>query len=256
MSDLLAYDAATNLSVGQRDAVDALRERLERSRVVIGDCALYCEDCELVLSTLRGVDAVVTDPPYGIGAHGGVGSGAQSFDNKFDWDKSPISERLMAQIMQRGKRRIIFGANYYRFPPATRILIWDKQTSGDFGDCELAWTDLDGPIKRIKYLWNGGARHKGETRGDHPTQKPVGVMMWCIGLLPGDCHTILDPFMGSGTTGVACVQMGRKFIGIERERKYFDAACRRIENACAQPRLDFPEPQRQPVLNPSFEVDL
>jgi len=83
-------------------------------------------------------------------------------------------------------------------------------------------------------MWNGMLRANGETRGDHPTQKPIGVMRWCIGHLPVPNETILDPFMGSGTTGVAAVQMGRKFIGIEREPKYFDIACKRIEDAQRQ----------------------
>jgi site-specific DNA-methyltransferase (adenine-specific)/modification methylase len=91
-------------------------------------------------------------------------------------------------------------------------------------------------------MWNGMLRANGEARGDHPTQKPIGVMSWAIGHLPDGNETILDPFMGSGTTGVACVNLGRSFIGIEREPKYFDIARRRITAAIATPRLPFDAP--------------
>jgi DNA modification methylase len=233
-------------------AIAALRERLERSRVVIGDCTLYNEDCKFILPHTGPVDAVVTDPPYGIGAaqDGKIGSGSKQapstkFD-KSDWDNQPVAPGLMAEIMRRGNWRIIFGGNYYPMPPARCWLVWDKLNTGEFADCELAWTNLDKAVRRIQYRWSGYLRQNNEPRGDHPTQKPVGVMEWCIGHLPSEAMTILDPFMGSGTTGVACVRMGRKFVGIEREKKYFDAACRRIEDEYGRPRLDLdrsPEPR-------------
>jgi site-specific DNA-methyltransferase (adenine-specific)/modification methylase len=131
--------------------------------------------------------------------------------------------------------QIIFGGNYYSLPPTKCWLVWDKENGDtDFADCELAWTNIDKAVRRIRYLWNGFARANGEPRGDHPTQKPIGVMKWAIGHLPEPNQTILDPFMGSGTTGVAAVQMGRKFIGIEREERYFEIACKRIEQAQRQ----------------------
>ena len=140
-----------------------------------------------------------------------------------------------------GKWNIIFGGNYYDLPPSPCWLVWDKLTSGDFADCELAWTNMKGAVRRITYLWNGCMKAPGETRGDHPTQKPVGVMKWALQKLP-PVKTVLDPFMGSGTTGVACVGLGLSFIGIEREERYFDAASRRIAEAYKQPRL-FAEPK-------------
>ena len=140
----------------------------------------------------------------------------------------------MAKVRTAARRQIIFGGNYYDCPPASCWLVWDKENGdNDFADCELAWTNLPKAVRRIKFMWNGMLRANGEQRGDHPTQKPIGVMKWCIGHLPHG-ETILDPFMGSGTTGVAAVQMGRDFIGIEREAKYFDIACRRIEQAQRQ----------------------
>lgn len=208
--------------------------------VTIGRATLYLGDCRDILPTLPKVDAVVTDPPYGIGEAAGKnasrGNIAPAKDYGDDqWDDEPISLELMAQIRQKGKWQIVFGGNYYDCPAASCWLVWDKENgSNDFADCELAWTNLPKAVRRIRFMWNGMLRANGEERGDHPTQKPIGVMRWCIGHLPEPNQTILDPFMGSGTTGVAAVQMGRSFIGIEREPKYFDIACKRIEDAQRQ----------------------
>jgi site-specific DNA-methyltransferase (adenine-specific)/modification methylase len=111
--------------------------------------------------------------------------------------------------------------------------------SGDFADCELVWTNWPKAVRRLQWRWNGMIRQGNEARY-HPTQKPLEVMKWVIKLCP-KAQTILDPYMGSGTTGVAAVQMGRKFTGIEREAKYFDIACQRIEQAYAQGQLFAPE---------------
>lgn len=184
---------------------------------------------------------LVTDPPYGIriaangrvgGGTGGKGTWVKEYEPT-TWDDSTADEAI-ALALRLVDRAIIFGGNYYPLPPARCWLVWDKETTGNFADCELAWTNLDKTVRRIRHLWNGLARAGNEPRGDHPSQKPLNVMKWCIGHLPSDAQTILDPFMGSGTTGVAAVQMGRRFIGIERETHYFQVACRRIEEAQRQ----------------------
>ena len=210
--------------------------------VTLGDCRLIHADCREVLPTLGRFDAVITDPPYGINENSAKvasrGKLAAATDyGFFDWDKSPVSDDLIAQVIAAGRHAIVFGGNYYDLPKTSCWLVWDKLNGdNDFADCELAWTNLPKAIRRIQYLWNGMMRANGEKRGDHPTQKPLGVMAWCIEQA-GNPQTILDPFMGSGTTGVACVQLGRKFTGIERERKYFDIACERISRAQAQGQL-------------------
>lgn len=132
------------------------------------------------------------------------------------------------------KNQSSLGGNYFELPPTKCWLVWDKEVNGNFADAELAWTNLDKPVRLLRHMWNGMLRKDGEERHGHPTQKPIGVMKWCINHLPEGSSTILDPFMGSGTTGVAAVQMGRNFIGIEREPKYFDIACKRIEDAQRQ----------------------
>jgi DNA modification methylase len=228
---------------------EAQRQRLERSRVTIGDCTLYNDDCDFVLRQTFRVDALVTDPPYGLGMakRGRIGSGTDNIPatefEPSDWDDEPVAPDLMRLVLKRGRWQIVFGGNYYMMPPASCWLIWDKMNTGDFADCELAWTNLPKAVRRIQYRWNGMLRQNNEPRGDHPTQKPVGVMKWCISQLPNDADVILDPFMGSGTTGVACVEMGRKFVGIEREKRYFDVACERIAAAYQRPELDLPRPR-------------
>jgi len=233
------------------------------SRVeVIGDCTLYLGDCRDILPTLPLAGAVVTDPPYGIGESAGKAktrtSGlssslrrAQEYRRDYgddDWDDAPIPEDLMDMVRAAGRWNIIFGGNYYALPATSCWLVWDKLNGAtDFADCELAWTNLPKAVRRIRFLWNGCMRANGETRGDHPTQKPIGVMTWALQHLPPmGGGAVLDPFMGSGTTGVACVASGLPFIGIEQREAYFDAACRRIDAALKQPRL-FAETASAPV---------
>jgi len=209
----------------------------------IGNAVLYLGDCREILPTLPKVDAVITDPPYGIGEAAGKNKSrgklavAKDFGND-SWDDEPISDDLIRMVREAGKWVVIFGGNYYALPPAKCWLVWDKENGeSDFADCELAWTNLPKAVRRIRYMWNGMLRANGEARGDHPTQKPIGVMAWAINHVPAPYQTILDPFMGSGTTGVACMNLGRSFVGIEREPKYFDIACRRIEDAQRQQRM-------------------
>ncbi len=212
------------------------------SPVIIGNATLYLGDCREILSTLPKVDAVITDPPYGIGEAAGKNASRSNMAVAKDygdarWDDKPIDDGLLALVIAAGKSAAVFGGNYYRMEPTSCWLVWDKENgTNDFADCELAWTNFPKAVRRIRYMWNGMLRANGEQRGDHPTQKPIGVMEWAI-KQAGEPQTILDPFMGSGTTGVACMNLGRKFIGIEIEPKYFDIACRRIEDAQRQQRL-------------------
>ena len=207
--------------------------------VTICDCTLYHGDCMEILPTLGKVDAGVTDPPYGIkeaaGKNASRGNLAVAKDyGVASWDNETADEAIDL-VLAMSDQQIIFGGNYYDLPPSSCWLVWDKENgSSDFADCELAWTNLPIAVRRIRYMWNGMLRANKERRGDHPTQKPIGVMQWAVAFTEG---VVLDPFMGSGTTGVACVNLGRKFIGIEIERKYFDIACERIEAAYAQGRL-------------------
>jgi DNA modification methylase len=206
----------------------------------IGDATLYLGDCLEILPTLEPVDAVVTDPPYGIGEAAGKNASrtrlALAVDYGVDsWDDETV-DAAMPLIREVSRQQVVFGGNYYDLPPTSCWLVWDKENgANDFADAELAWTNLDKAVRLKRYMWNGMLRANNERRGDHPTQKPIGIMEWAI--QHTEANSILDPFMGSGTTGVACANLGRKFIGIEIEPKYFDIACERIEAAYAQGRL-------------------
>lgn len=147
---------------------------------------------------------------------------------------------------------ILWGANHYadKLPTSARWLIWDKRRGtavNDFADCEMAWTNLPGPARVLPHMWNGGLRdsERGVPRV-HKTQKAIAVMEWCIGFIP-EGLTILEPFMGSGTTLVACQRLGRAGIGIEIDPYYFDASCRRVDEATRQPDMFVTPPAPQPV---------
>lgn len=204
---------------------------------------LYLGDCLDILPTLGKVDAVVTDPPYGIGYSHGVWGGCLAGATRFDHhpitgDSEPFDP---APFLGYGQV-VMFGGNHYadRLPPSPCWLVWDKRDgigSNDQADCEMAWTNFDRPARLKRHLWNGmlKASERGEPRV-HPTQKPIEVMAWCVGLVDSGA-TVLDPFMGSGTTGVACARTGRDFIGIEIGPGYFEIAVKRIKAALAQPSL-------------------
>jgi DNA modification methylase len=221
-------------------------------KVTIGPHVLYCGDCREVLPTLGKVDAVVTDPPYGIGASAGIGKYGRlkvEAENDLGWDNEPAHNDLLDVVRSKSSRVVLFGGNYFTLPPSRNFLVWDKGAGfkgRDFAECEFAWCSWDGNARVLNY---DPLAHRDYFKKEHPTQKPVVVMCWVI-RHTGAQGVILDPFMGSGTTGVACAYLGRSFIGIERERKYFDIACRRIDEAVNAGVLFTGriEPVREPVL--------
>ena len=211
--------------------------------VTIGNATLWLGDCLEILPTLGKVDAVVTDPPYGIGSWSSTGGHSLSPAEAADanrWDKIP--EAALRQIAALRCPQVVWGGNYLAgVLGATRApLIWDKLNRGvHFADAELAWSNFTWGTARIFVM---APREGGR---QHPTQKPVPVIEWAIQQTKTE-GVVLDPFMGSGTTGVACVRLGRPFIGIEIEPKYFNIACKRIEQAYAQPDM-FIEPPAKAV---------
>ena len=212
----------------------------------IGNATLYLGDCMDILPTLEKVDAVITDPPYGIGhkwdkVGGFAGCGGKLWNGNDGWDNETPKKQLIDNIVQLSKISILWGGNYFDLPPSRGYLIWDKmQSEFSLADSEYAWVSKPITPKTFRF-----ARAQLASEGKiHPTQKPIALMKWCI-KQAGNPQTVLDPFMGSGTTGVACAQMGRSFIGIEREPAYFDIACRRIEQAYKQGQLFEHEPIKQ-----------
>ena len=265
-------------------------KRIER----IGDATLYLGDCLEILPTLEPVDAVVTDPPYGqrqntnVRGAGGIravtppGGGSRAIANVQKARKAAVGLHTTGiaveypdgivgddkpfdptPFLALGKECLIWGAHkFHDRLPLGSWLVWDKVPTGkvrDQGDGEAAWINSQQQLRIFRLLWDGvcvgsAARHEvtaGQQRY-HPTQKPEALMAWCLGFVKG--HTILDPFMGSGTTGVACARLGRKFTGIEIEPKYFDIACERIEEAYRQRDLFVPASDDQPPEQLDMEV--
>ena len=195
------------------------------------DVKLYLGDC---LEVMRGfpdksVDTCITDPPYGLNSHNMRNCVAFM---SVAWDDKPASDEQIAECLRVSKNQIIWGGNYFNLPACRCFLIWDKGGSmygRSWAECEMAWTNYD----KVARVYKLNARQNKV----HPTQKPLSLMKWCIENYTNPGDTILDPFMGSGTTGVACVQTGRNFIGIEISEEYFRIAEKRIAEAQMQPRL-------------------
>jgi DNA modification methylase len=217
--------------------------------VIIGDCRLILGDCREVLPGLPKHDLLLTDPPYGISLNTdnrrfsggnlasiskrGKGIGSAEGLGIFG-DNDPFDPSFLCDY---GRWKIVWGWN--NFPdklPRGACLVWLKRLDPAFGsflsDAETAWMSKGSGVYCRRDLSNNAIAND----RDHPTQKPVSLMLWCLEFFPMS-NSVLDPFMGSGTTGVACVRLGKSFTGIERERKYFDIACERIENAYRQAPL-------------------
>lgn len=208
-------------------------KRIER----IGNAILLLGDCLEMLPYLPKVDAVITDPPYGINWKPRVNHQDQPWIDDVQFDPAPW--------LSIGERHLFWGAQYFadKLPRSEAWGTWIKRPINhdfskdgrSYATTELAWTDW-GKARFIVLVWDGGMRAglSDNRTFCHPSQKPVEVMEWC---LPDDCAVVLDPYMGSATTGIACQRADRQFIGIEIEPKYFDIACERITNAQRQQRM-------------------
>lgn len=230
--------------------------------VTIGDATLYLGDCMDILPTLDKVDAVITDPPYGIGKRSGTISKERNKNNYLSFDDTPenieneIIPRFKIALNKSNRALITPGGKCFSLYPAPKDLgmIYQPAAVGmtHWGrtTCQpIFFYGIDPKvgktIKPIHYVLT-----EQPEKNDHPCPKPINFMKWCVDRVSLENETILDPFMGSGTTGVAAIQMGRKFIGIERERKYFDIACERIRNAQRQQSLFEPvaKPEQQQMF--------
>ena len=225
---------------------------------IIGDCRLILGDCREILPTLWGIGAVVTDIPYEIAQESG-GLRDLSYG---EWDGEGASDDALSglSLLKDVPSVLAFceyrqlGKIYDLFPGrSTRTVAWVKSNPTVMNGQHLFLPALEiGFYGKLPGAWFGGSCERSVWTGpapqyrEHPTQKPDGLMGWAVRCTVPPNKICGDPFMGSGTTGVACVKMGRAFIGIEREPSYFDIACRRIEEAYKQPRL-FAEPVVQPV---------
>lgn len=211
--------------------------------VTIGRATLYLGDCRDILPTLSGVGACVTDPPYGIGhKHSGKGKGIHSMGTARTSARSVVGDNKPfdpAHLLGY-PRVLLFGADHFacRLPHVGMFHVWDKDPKAamqwdSFSDAEMFWTNWSGKRQVIRHLWKGLCQAGQGERRFHPTQKPVAVMKRCVEMAKPK-GPVLDPYMGAGTTGVAAVQCGFDFIGIEIERDHFEKSCERIEQAQRQ----------------------
>jgi site-specific DNA-methyltransferase (adenine-specific)/modification methylase len=220
----------------------------------IGPATLYLGDCRDILPTLSGVDSVVTDPPYGINWKPRVNHQDKEWVDVIDFD--------ITELLKHGRFHLVWGGQYFadKLPISDGWLTWCKRPidhdftndNRSYSTTELAWRDW-GKAKFMSHVWDGGKR-AGESINRtfcHPSQKPIELMRWCVAQLPADAKIVLDPFMGSGTTGVACVEMGKTFIGIEREPKYFDIACKRIALAVDEAKQSLFLPSQEELVTQS-----
>lgn len=191
--------------------------------------AIYCADNRNILPLIpdKSIDLLLTDPPYGLNVlmSGGTWGIKFKHGDMKDWDYV-VDQCVINSSMSKARHSIIWGGNNYLMPPSRCWLAWDKlQKLDTLADFELAWTDFDKPCKS----WTEKRNHA-EGGNLHPTQKPISLMEWCL-LQSGDIQTILDPFLGSGTTAVAAKKLGRKCIGIEIEEKYCEIAAKRLSQS-------------------------
>lgn len=202
-----------------------------------GRIRLINADCLEVRDSLQ-FDAILTDPPYGLGEkwNGGGGGRLSSWrfaqDEAKAWDMSTVGG--VEDLPQLAEEVVIWGGNYYRLPPSRCWLLWDKKQPDTWttGQAELAWTNLDRPVRAFRFaqceLANEGYKH-------HPTQKPIALFKWCMKWIEG--QTILDPFAGSCTTAIACIRTDRRCICIEKESKYWQIGIERCKREYARTAL-------------------
>ena len=206
-------------------------------------------DCLDILRELpdKSIDLVLTDPPYGIGEAAGKNKSrgnkaiAKDYGNK-DWDNSIPEKEIFNEISRVCKHQIIFGGNYFveYLHNSPCWIVWDKNNGkNDFADCELAWTNFKSAVRKYLWTWNGMLQHdmKNKDVRIHPTQKPLKLFEMILNDYSNENDLILDCFSGSGTTAIACHNLNRRFICIERDTDYYKASCERLKEHQSQLRL-------------------
>ena len=210
---------------------------------------VYNEDCVQGLKRFPDnyFDLAIVDPPYGIdvassGKVGGNNCGKAKDYGAKEWDKQPPNEEYFSQLRRVSKNQIVWGANHFisRLPfDSSCWLVWDKDNSGNFADCELAWTSFDTAVRKFMWRWNGMLQQNMKNKEEriHPTQKPVALYEWILQNYASEGDLILDTHVGSGSIRIACDKGGFNFIGFEIDKEYYEAQEKRFKNFSAQQRL-------------------
>jgi site-specific DNA-methyltransferase (adenine-specific) len=210
---------------------------------------IICGDCLEVMKEIpdKSVNLVLTDPPYGIKESNEKNKTRGKYCSPkdyghYDWDKQKVKKEYFEEIRRVSKNQVIFGGNYYAsiLGDSSCWLVWDKDNGkNDFSDCELAWTSFKTAVRKFKWRWNGMLQEdmKNKEKRVHPTQKPLPLFKWILEKYSQPNDIILDPFLGSGTTALACLELNRHFIGIELSPEYCEIARNRISKI--QPQLVF-----------------
>ena len=270
----MTYDPAENARKSYDVAIDAMREKLASFRCErIHDATLYLGDCREVMASWPScfrVHACVTDPPYGVEFTGKVTkhtnkSGGLGYEDTEEYFRRVVLPAVSSAISRAERAAIFSGTRRLSEYPVSREIGGIVCPNGGgmsswgfsclhpillYGTSPYLAAGL-GSRPTASVMYHPGMHVTGEADNEHPCPKPIAFMEWALNVASLEGQTILDPFMGSGTTGVACAKLGRKFIGIELESKYFDIAVKRIDDAYRQPRLfkdEPPKPKQEALL--------
>lgn len=229
---------------------------------VIGDCTLYLGDCLQLLPSVLGYGAVLMDPPYGVDYRSGYATEELWSEGTIRNDQDTSARDAAISLCDRSVPMLVFGSRKREPPQGTKmVLVWDKGGALGMGDLSIPWKPSSEEIYVLgsgfvgtrdgsNVLYHPPVQSMAKNGRQHPNEKPVGLLLMLMRKLPHEC--ILDPFMGSGSCGVACVKSGRPFIGIEEDETYFDKAVARISEAYRQPSLFSsprgPKPKQEAML--------
>jgi site-specific DNA-methyltransferase (adenine-specific) len=207
---------------------------------------IYNGDCLEVMKQYddNHFDLCLTDPPYGVGIGAKVGgeklAAVTDYGDFNDWDNFIPSKEHFDELIRISKHQIIFGGNYFieNLTNSSCWLVWDKDNTGNFADCELAWTNFNTAVRKYKFTWNGMIQedmHMKEKRY-HPTQKPIELFVDILKDYTKENDKVIDCFGGSGTTSIACEKLGLQNVIIEKKPQYCEIIKDRLSKL--QMRLD------------------